>query len=63
MSNSNNLTAADLAARWRGIVSQHTLANWRSHGKGPRYVKVGRKVLYPLDAVEQFERENLKGSA
>lgn len=26
--------------------SEKTLANWRSHGIGPRYVKVGHSVLY-----------------
>ena len=29
-----------------------TLANWRCQGRGPVYVKYGRKVLYPIRALE-----------
>ena len=56
------LTAVELSERWRGLVSLQTLANWRSQGRGPCYIKVGRKVLYPLDAVEEFEQKNFKAS-
>ena len=36
-----------------------TLANWRNVGRGPEYVKIEHKVLYPLKAVEEYERANL----
>lgn len=62
MNNKRNLTAAELVERWGGVVSQQTLANWRSQGRGPTYVKIGRKVLYPIDAIEQFETENMKAA-
>ena len=28
-------------------IDAGTLANWRCQGRGPVYVKYGRKVLYP----------------
>ena len=31
-----------------------TLANWRSQGRGPSYVKYGRKVLYPIKTLEAW---------
>ena len=31
-----------------------TLRFWRWQGRGPAYVKVGRKVLYSRNAIEQW---------
>ena len=54
------LTPAELIERWAGAVaSVGTLANWRNAGRGPEYVKIKRKVLYPLKAVEEYEQANL----
>jgi predicted DNA-binding transcriptional regulator AlpA len=39
------LVACDKIAKMLGIATQ-TLANWRSEGCGPRYLKVGRLVYY-----------------
>jgi hypothetical protein len=50
------LTEAELAARYRGLVSAGTLRNWRSQGRGPPFVKVGRQVLYPIVGLEAWER-------
>jgi hypothetical protein len=55
-----NLTPEELAERWR--ISKGTLANWRVSGEGPRYIKFGRRVLYPLSEVEAFERKSLRNS-
>lgn len=55
------LTVADLVLRWRGQVQPATLATWRSRGFGPRYVKVGGRVLYTLQAVETYEKQNTRG--
>ena len=56
------LTPRELAARWRNIVSLSTLDNWRSSAnRGPRYVKIGGRVLYPLAEVEAYEARNLRG--
>lgn len=45
-------------ARQLGLKSPGTLANWRVKGKGPRWVKHGRNVLYPVAAIEAYKREN-----
>jgi predicted DNA-binding transcriptional regulator AlpA len=39
------LTAPEKVAKQLGVTAQ-TLANWRSEGAGPRFVKVGRLVYY-----------------
>ena len=56
------LTPAELAAMLG--MSPRTLANWRSTGKGPPYVKIGveppeghqdrRKVRYELQVAEKW---------
>ncbi len=35
-------------------VASGTLANWLSQKRGPRAYKVGRKVLYRVDDLENF---------
>lgn len=35
-------------------VTKNTLAMWRYEHKGPRYYKLGRKVVYALDEVEEW---------
>lgn len=56
------LTADELAARWR--MNARTLANWRTAGKGPAYVKLGEgrqtRVLYREEDVLAFERAGVK---
>ena len=39
------LVSCDKVAKMLGVATQ-TLANWRSEGSGPRYLKVGRLVYY-----------------
>jgi hypothetical protein len=56
------LNAVQLAARWEGAVTTGTLANWRSQGRGPSFVKVGSKVLYPVDKLEEWERLQLRAA-
>lgn len=50
------LTEAELLERWP--VSVATLRRWRADKKGPAYIKIGRRILYPLDAIEKYEKEN-----
>lgn len=60
-SNKNiNLTTTEVAERLR--LSQATLANWRVKGEGPRFVKFGRRVLYPLAEIEAFEARQLRSN-
>lgn len=35
-----------------------TLRNWRSQGKGPDYIKIGRTVKYPIDGIQAFLKAN-----
>lgn len=32
----------------------NTLEIWRCHKKGPKYVKLGRRILYDLGDLEEF---------
>lgn len=56
------LTPAELLARWRHTVGAQTLANWRAQGKGPAFVKIGTRVLYPLARVAQWEEKNMRAA-
>lgn len=47
------LDEKELAERWH--VSTKTLQGWRAKGTGPAFLKFGRCVRYPLDAVEAAE--------
>lgn len=58
MSELQFLTGKELAIRWR--LNNQTLANWRHAGKGPPYIRVGARVLYPIEGIHAFER--LSGS-
>lgn len=51
------ITPQQLVARWEGMIREKTLANWRSTGEGPRYTKIGGRVVYSEVAVEEYERE------
>lgn len=55
--NDNNqfLTPQQVADRYGKAITPRTLANWRSTGQGPDYVKIGGKVMYPLDALLVWE--------
>ena len=52
-----NLDENELADRWD--KSPRTLQGWRQQGKGPRYLKIGAHVLYPLEEIEAYEAANL----
>jgi hypothetical protein len=51
-----HLTPDELAERWH--MAPGSLGNWRSRGLGPRYIKIGKSILYPLSAIEEYERNN-----
>lgn len=62
MSSSDYFTPAELVQRYRGSITIRTLANWRSTGEGPRYTKIGGRVLYPVDAVKTWEESRTLGA-
>ena len=43
-------------------VSMPVLANWRSAGKGPKFVKLGGRVKYRKADVEAFINSNVRQS-
>lgn len=53
-----HLNQIDLADRWN--ISHRTLERWRWTGEGPRFIKLGGRVLYRLGDVEAFEAEQLR---
>ncbi len=51
------LTTRALSARWGGKPTVGTLRNWRSKKKGPRSTKHEGIVVYEIEAVEAYERQ------
>jgi predicted DNA-binding transcriptional regulator AlpA len=50
-----------LAAEYLGLKKK-TLDNWRCCGRGPRYLKLGARVLYPQSELDAFKAANLRTS-
>ena len=57
------LTPQQVAARYNNAITVRTLGNWRSTGQGPDYVKIGGKVMYPVDALIQWEESRKRTAA
>jgi len=53
-----HLNQTELSARWN--LSPRTLERWRWLGEGPRYLKLGGRVLYRVEDVEEFEEQKLR---
>src|SRR5271169_856956 len=41
-------------------LSPTTLADWRSQGRGPAYLKAGRKTWYPRSRVDEWLHAQIK---
>ena len=54
------LSEIELAQRWG--VSPKTLQRWRCEGRGPRYLKLSKRVTYPLEIVLEYEHSALHDS-
>ena len=52
MANRDKLST-DAAAVFLGVSSK-TLGRWRQLGKGPRYLRLGGKVLYPKGELDRW---------
>lgn len=50
----------DLGERWG--ISVKTLQRWRSEGRGPKFMKLSKRVLYPVEEVYVFESEAMRAS-
>jgi Helix-turn-helix domain len=55
-----HLTQGQLAERWQ--ISPRTLERWRWLGEGPRFLKIGGRVVYRLQDIERYEAEQLRDS-
>jgi hypothetical protein len=40
-------------------MSPRTLEQWRWQGRGPRFLKLGGRVVYPVSEIEAFEADHL----
>lgn len=49
------LTPAELVERYKGQLSEKTLANWRTQGTGPKFTRAGGRILYPFAEVIAWE--------
>ena len=50
------LTPTELATYW--CMASHTLANWRHQGIGPKFTKVGARIIYAVDDVIAYEKNH-----
>jgi hypothetical protein len=55
-----HLNQRELAERWN--ISARSLERWRWIGEGPRFLKLGRRVVYRLEDIERYEAEQLRDS-
>jgi hypothetical protein len=55
-----HLNQIELSRRW--TISPRTLERWRWLGQGPRYLKIGGRVVYRLDGVEAYEAQQTRTS-
>ena len=50
----------ELAVRWK--ISHRTLERWRWTGEGPKFLKVGGRVVYRLSDIEEYEQSIVRSS-
>ena len=55
-----HLNQVDLSRRWN--ISPRTLERWRWLGQGPRFLKIGGRVVYRIEDVEAYEAERMRQS-
>lgn len=55
------LLTADQAAEYLAVRVQ-TLANWRTTGKGPAFVRIGRLIRYRLSVLDSWIEANQSNS-
>lgn len=53
--------AEQQAAEYLG-VSVHSLRRWRVYGGGPRFLKMGSRVVYPISELDAFQAACLRKS-
>jgi len=58
MQNDKYLTPEEVVERYRGVITVGTLEYWRVQRVGPAFVKIGRYVLYPIEALDAWDETN-----
>jgi len=58
---SDFITPEELVERYRGRISLRTLSNWRYANRGPKYHRLGNRILYKLDDVLEWESRQARG--
>lgn len=54
MTDKTFLNQYELSKRWK--ISPRTLERWRWLGTGPRYHKIGGRIIYRLEDIEAWEQ-------
>lgn len=54
-------TPEELAERWR--LKMGTLYAWRAKGRGPKFIRINKKILYPSSEIELYERALLSSTS
>ena len=56
----NYYNQTDLAKHWN--ISERTLEHWRMKGIGPLFLKLGKRVVYRVEDVRDYEAQSLRKS-
>ena len=62
MNQENSLLSTKLLSR-RWNIAPRTLERWRTEGRGPQFVRIGRHVRYRLTDIIDFEVTNTQASS
>lgn len=54
--NDKYITTKELSKRWK--INPNTIEHWRSVGFGTKFIRIGRKILYSLNSISEFEQMN-----
>lgn len=57
------LAVSEAAASRLMSLSPATLRSWRSQGRGPRFARLGRRIVYRLPDLRRFLDESLDSDA
>lgn len=57
MTTTKHLNQRELAERWN--ISPSTLERWRVLGGGPTYLKIGGRVVYRQEDINNYEQDCL----
>jgi hypothetical protein len=59
VTNHDHLTEKQVEAQYSPLFRLKTLQTWRALKQGPRFVRIGRRIFYPRQAIEDFIQANV----